>query len=133
MKLRIRCASISCVNGSKSEDRSDNQSNESAVLGLFTHEGREKLLTARTGKGHSISYSRLLKPTKPFSTAIYRSSGCGGGDSTCRGVPAIATDRDGRKNFFWRNNQQVLQVQQVSYSPPEKLFYVQEESKKRRR
>jgi len=37
------------------------------------------------------------------------------------------------KIFFWRTNQQVLQVQQVSYSPPEKLFYVQEESKKRRR
>ena len=84
MKLRIRCASISYVNGSKSEDRSDNQSNKSAVLGLFTHEGREKLLTARTGKGHSISYSRLLKPTKPFSTAIYRSSRWGGGTPHAR-------------------------------------------------
>jgi hypothetical protein len=48
-------------------------------------------------------------------------------------VPAIATDRDGRKNFFWKNNQQVLQVQQVSYSPPEKLFTYNKESKIRRR
>jgi hypothetical protein len=31
--------------------------------------------------------------------------------------------RSGRQeNFFLENNQQVLQVQQVSYSPPEKLF-----------
>jgi hypothetical protein len=45
-------------------------------------------------------------------------------------VSAIGTDRDGRKNFFWRNNQQVLEVQHVSYSPPEKLFAFKKESKK---
>jgi hypothetical protein len=79
-----------------------------------------------------MAFALLLqpaKPTEPFSTAIDRSSGCGGG-IRMPGMPATATDRDGRKNFFWRNNQQVREVQQVSYSPAEKLFTCKKVKKK---
>jgi len=82
MKLRTLCGRRTYVNDSKSEDSSDNQSNKSAVLGLFTHEKEEELLKARTGKGHSISCSTLVSRPKPDD----RSCRCGGGDPHARGV-----------------------------------------------
>ena len=41
----------------------------------------------------------VSKPTKPLSTATVGGSRRGGGDSTCQGVPEMATVRDGRKIF----------------------------------
>lgn len=49
-------------------------------------------------------------------------------------MPGGAGDRHRsrrQEKFFWRNNQQVLEVQQVSYSPPEKLFRARRRKKKK--
>jgi hypothetical protein len=84
------------------------------------HEEEEKLLTVK--RERAIDF--LLQVGKPTQSGRSELEVRRGGFA-CQGVPAIGTDRDGRKNFFWRNaNQQVLEVQQVSYSPLEKRVYV---------